>query len=287
MKHRTKISSSEGFSQAIFISTQDNRFILKTLKEQEFENVFDKFLIFFVNYLEKNSDSLLCRIYGIFRIKPSDGSGYLLFILLRNAKGPFKNVNNFFWRNLGKILPKFKNIFYLIQYISSTYDLKGSTRGREIEISKDAEKAKIQTRKDLNFLSDTKDEKIELEKLNKFQNICEKDSNFLKEFNFMDYSLYVVKLNFDEDSIKWMTVFESSKEKDKYGKYIYKTKDGEFSYIIFCIIDYLQVFDFSKNIENKSKSIFGKGGGEMPDISCVEPEIYSYRFIKFMNDNFN
>jgi 1-phosphatidylinositol-4-phosphate 5-kinase len=93
-KHSTKISSSEGFSQAMFISTEDNRFILKTLKEQEFENVFDKFLIFFVNYLEKNPDSLLCRIYGIFRIKPSDGSGYLLFILLRNAKGPFKKVIN-------------------------------------------------------------------------------------------------------------------------------------------------------------------------------------------------
>jgi hypothetical protein len=96
MKCKTKISSSEGFSQAIFISTQDNRFILKTLKEQEFNNVFEKFLIFFVNYLEKNPESLICRIYGIYKIRPSDSSGYLLFILLRNAKGPFKNVNNIF-----------------------------------------------------------------------------------------------------------------------------------------------------------------------------------------------
>ncbi len=132
-----------------------------------------------------------------------------------------------------------------------------------------------------------RDEKIQIEKINKFQKICEKDSNFLKEFNFMDYSLYSVKLNFDKNSIKWMNIFESSSEKEKYEKYIYKIKEGEYSYIIFCIIDYLQIFDFSKNIENKSKSVFGKGNGELPDISCVEPETYSYRFIKFINDNFH
>ena len=117
--------------------------------------------------------------------------------------------------------------------------------------------------------------------------MIEKDSNFLKEFNFMDYSLYVVKLNFDIETVNWMTVLEESSEKEKYWRYIYKSKEGEYSYIIFCIIDYFQVFDFSKNIENKSKLVFGKGVGELPDISCVEPETYSYRFIKFMNDNFN
>jgi len=132
-----------------------------------------------------------------------------------------------------------------------------------------------------------KEENIELEKKNKFLNMCEKDSKFLEDFNFMDYSLYLVKLNFDKDSIRWMNVFESSNEREKYAKYIYKTKEGEYSYNIFCIIDYLQVFDFSKNVENKSKLLLGKGDGEVPDISCVEPAIYSYRFIKFMNDNFH
>jgi len=97
-KYKAKITDSQGYSQAIFISTRDNKFVLKTLKEQEFTNIFDKFLIFYFNYLEKNTDSLLCRIYGIYKIKPSIGSDYLLFILLRNAKGPFNKVktNNFF-----------------------------------------------------------------------------------------------------------------------------------------------------------------------------------------------
>lgn len=92
VKHKAKITDSQGYSQAIFISTQDHKYVLKTLKEQEFKNVFDKFLVFYANYLEKNPDSLLCRIYGIYRIKPSDSSDYLLFILLRNAKGPFNKV---------------------------------------------------------------------------------------------------------------------------------------------------------------------------------------------------
>ncbi len=95
VKYKANITDSQGFSQAIFISTQDNKYVLKTLKDQEFKNVFDKFLFFYVNYLEKNPDSLLCRIYGIYRIKPSDSSDYLLFILLKNAKGPFNKVNHF------------------------------------------------------------------------------------------------------------------------------------------------------------------------------------------------
>jgi len=93
VKYKAKISDSQGFSQAIFISTQDHKYVLKTLKDQEFHNVFDKFLIFYVNYLEKNPDSLLCRIYGIYKIKPTSSSDYLLFIFLRNAKGPFNKVN--------------------------------------------------------------------------------------------------------------------------------------------------------------------------------------------------
>jgi hypothetical protein len=135
----------------------------------------------------------------------------------------------------------------------------------------------------LNFL---KDEKIMLEKIKKFQVVCERDSKFLEDFNFMDYSLYLLKLKFDQNSIRWMDVFENSSEREKYSKYIYKIKDDENSYCILCIIDYLQVFDFSKNVENKSKLLLGKGEGEIPDISCVAPDIYSYRFIKFMKDNF-
>lgn len=90
--YKAKISDSQGYSQALFISTKDHRYILKTLKEKEFDNIFDKYLFFYLNYLEKNPDSLLCRIYGIFKIKPSYNSDHLLFILLRNAKGPFNRV---------------------------------------------------------------------------------------------------------------------------------------------------------------------------------------------------
>jgi len=101
-----KVTDSEGYSQAIFISTQDHKYVLKTLKEQEFKNIFDKFLYFYVNFLEKNPDSLLCRIYGIYRIKPSDSSDHMLFILLRNAKGPFNKVNKLYKKNIEKIYTK-------------------------------------------------------------------------------------------------------------------------------------------------------------------------------------
>ena len=97
LHYKAKISESQGYSQAIFISTADKKYILKTLKEKEFEVIFSKFLIFFANYLECNPDSLLCRIYGIYRVKPSDSNESFLFILLRNSIGPFNKVNNYYF----------------------------------------------------------------------------------------------------------------------------------------------------------------------------------------------
>ncbi len=139
------------------------------------------------------------------------------------------------------------------------------------------------TRKDLNFIEDEK--KLKIENVDKFLSICEKDSKFLEEFGFMDYSLFVVTINFDENSIAWFENFKKSSDYEKYSKYIYISSQNIYSYFIFCIIDYFQIYDFSKNLENKYKLIGNTSN--IPDISCVPPDIYSYRFIRFLKNHFH
>jgi 1-phosphatidylinositol-4-phosphate 5-kinase len=93
--NNTTIIKSQGRSNSFFLSTDDSKFVLKTLKKEEFEAIFDKFLIFYLHYLENNPDSLICRIYGVFSVKANEGADPMLIILMRDAKGPMKNVFNF------------------------------------------------------------------------------------------------------------------------------------------------------------------------------------------------
>jgi hypothetical protein len=90
--NNTKIIKSQGKSSSFFISTDDSKIVLKTLQKEEFDTIFDKFLFFYLHYLENNNDSLICRIYGIFSIKANDCADPLLIILMRDARGPLQKV---------------------------------------------------------------------------------------------------------------------------------------------------------------------------------------------------
>lgn len=68
MKNRAGISKSQGKSGTFFISTDDNQFMIKTLKLEEFELIKSTFLKRYLNYIKKTPDSLICRIYGMFKI---------------------------------------------------------------------------------------------------------------------------------------------------------------------------------------------------------------------------
>lgn len=86
------IIKSQGKSDSFFLSTDDSKLVLKTLKKEEFDNLFNKFLYFYLHYLTNNSESLIARIYGVFKVKASYDADPLLIIVMRDAKGPMKNV---------------------------------------------------------------------------------------------------------------------------------------------------------------------------------------------------
>lgn len=69
MKNRTSIKKSQGKSGNFFISTDDNKFILKTITPEELELIRGIFLEKYVGHLKRYPNSLICRIYGLYNME--------------------------------------------------------------------------------------------------------------------------------------------------------------------------------------------------------------------------
>ena len=300
------ISESQGKSGSFFISTDDNQYMIKTLRVDEFDLIRKTFLNEYVNYITKNNNSLLCRIYGMYNIILSQGQE-ILIIVMRNVIGEFKDN------------------------IIAKYDLKGSTQNRVSEFN--MEKTDIETMKDLNFNEFEKGIFISSDNIKIFRSLIKNDSIFLRRMELMDYSLFLVKLTLSKEetndlfgeeiqqiqekefndlivgsSIKPSLTFTNSlsisdkgfsysnikiqerkisiKENGKqfnnakyYKQYVYPSLVPGQAYIL-AIIDYFQMFNFYKYVESTLKTRFGK---EKDKISCVDPKTYSKRFINYFN----
>ena len=301
------ISESQGKSGSFFISTDDNKYMVKTLRVDEFELIRHTFLNKYVDYLTFNPESLLCRIYGMYNIILSQGEE-ILIIVMRNVIGDFQDN------------------------IVAKYDLKGSTANRKSAF--DMEKSDSSTMKDLNFNEYERGIMISRENIKKFRKITNLDSKFLCKMELMDYSVFLVKLTLSK-----------KEEIDLFGEEIQKRKDNAFSELMVCqsikpsnlsdelnadydsdesnlkineevakvqprnsvrgegkifdikhyknylfpsfkpgtayilsIIDYFQMFNFYKVVESGIKTKFSKNA---EGVSCVDPATYSKRFIKY------
>ena len=299
------ISESQGKSGSFFISTDDNRYMVKTLRSDEFELIRHTFLNKFVQYITHNPDSLLVRIYGMYNIILSQGDE-MLVIVMRNVIGPFQDN------------------------IIAKYDLKGSTLNRKSDF--DMEKSDSSTMKDLNFNEYEHGIMISRDHIQKFRKITRNDSTFLCNLELMDYSVFLVKLTLSKDEEIDIFGEEIRKKKDKdynelilastlaagsvmgqtplsdyeqddnnlkineiaqnrntikgrghlidvkhYEQYIYPSLNPGVAYIL-SIIDYFQMFNFYKVVESGLKTKFSKNAA---GVSCVDPKTYSKRFIKY------
>ena len=298
------ISESQGKSGSFFISTDDNQYMIKTLRVDEFDLIRKTFLNEYVIYITNNPNSLLCRIYGMYNIILSQGQE-ILIIVMRNVIGEFKNN------------------------IVAKYDLKGSTQNRTEEF--DMEKPDVPTMKDLNFNEFEKGIFISGDNIKIFRNLIKLDSIFLSRMELMDYSLFLVKLTLSKEQINDLfgeeiqqiqekefndlmqesTIKPSLSLTDSYSmaqknfnynninvkerkvsvkeegkKFIYSKYYKQYVYLslvpgtayILAIIDYFQMFNFYKYMESTLKTKFGQ---EKDKVSCVDPKTYSKRFIKY------
>ena len=294
------INESQGKSGSFFISTDDNKYLIKTLKVEEFDLIRNSFLYKYCKYLAENPKSLLSRLYGMYNLNVNQGKDNILIIVMRNVTGDFQD----------NIIAKF--------------DLKGSSFKRKSAF--DIEKIDEKTMKDNNF--DEIEHRIFLSKesSDKLRKICKKDSEFLRDMELMDYSLFLIKISlpkeeaidiFGKDILKDQMSASgkilidddtNNKEEEKnninndnnnntvkrnfsvagegklhdieyYKPYLYPSINQGTAYIL-SIIDYLQIFNFFKYLESEIKTKFKKDGKKI--ISCVDPITYSDRFINYI-----
>ena len=167
------IKKTQGRSGNFFILTDDKQYILKTINNLEMEFILSKFLKNYYHYLnddnQKNNDSILSRIYGLYKIYFTGGDTMNLILM--------------------------KNIYcnFHIDNILNKYDLKGSSKNREtLIVNKDDYKDKVL--KDINFVGIEKFLYIDKDHIQELRNIVKRDSEFLESLNVMDYSLLVIKI---------------------------------------------------------------------------------------------
>ena len=85
------LKKSQGKSGSFFISTDDNKYMIKSLKSDEIDLIRNGFLKKYINHIdETNNKSLLCRLYGMFNIIFDQGDE-ILIIIMRNVIGTLKD----------------------------------------------------------------------------------------------------------------------------------------------------------------------------------------------------
>ncbi|CAG8741274.1 8453_t:CDS:2, partial [Acaulospora morrowiae] len=129
----------------------EHKFLRKILKE-------------YYQHVSKNPDTLLSRFYGLHRVKLPRGHK-IHFVVMNNIFPPHRDIHE-------------------------TYDLKGSTVGREYKETEAAVKPRA-VLKDLNWINRGRHLELGPEKRKLFAKQLEKDVELLQRLKIMDYSLLV------------------------------------------------------------------------------------------------
>ncbi|CAO3651828.1 unnamed protein product [Mucor hiemalis] len=154
---------SPGKSGSFFYYSRDYRFIIKTIHHTE-HKFMRKVLKQYYEHVSNNPNTLLCRFYGLHRIKLPHGRK-IHFVVM------------------GNVFPSNKDVH-------ETYDLKGSTFGRvtsEEEISRNPHAVL----KDLNWVDRGRKLEFGAMKRHMFIEQLHRDVKLLAKLNIMDYSLLI------------------------------------------------------------------------------------------------
>ena len=301
MNNKTGINETEGRGGSFFVNSDDREFIIKTITYEEME-IMRKFILNkMAKHFYENNDSIICRIYGVYKISMHTGifeNDEIYFILMKNVFGSFCD----------NLLCK--------------YDLKGSSLNRKTKY----ENIDTKVMKDINFNEVEEVFLINKNNSKKLIDIVEKDANFLCNIGIMDYSLLVGKISLNKNEIDFLfgkehrknseieyfnminlerkTLGNNNEEKNgnidknenininnyngirfkdskiyNLRKYFFPSLKWDILYIM-SIIDFFQLYNIQKNIETKYKQITKRVKAKY--ISSVPPEEYKERFISFV-----
>ena len=253
IKNSSKADGGRG-GQFFFFS-YDNQIILKSLSNDDFKCL-TKMLKPYYEYMVKNDDSLITKIYGVYEFT---------FFNKKMKKQSIFTQKVMVMRNLSA---------YPKTFIERIYDLKGSTFQRESLLKKPL-KDKV-VLKDLDFLKLEKKLFIQKEKRNLLLETLRKDSFFFKTNGIIDYSLLVIKINCQITEEAAWNIFTPNID----GLWsLESSKENGMKYHI-GIIDYLQPYNYKKILEKYTKKLM-KANIKL-DTSAQDPIIYSNRFCKFV-----
>ncbi|CAA7395720.1 unnamed protein product [Spirodela intermedia] len=265
--------SSPGKSGSFFYLTQDDRFIIKTVKKSEVK-VLIKMLPSYFQHVCQYKSSLVTKFYGVHCVKPIGGQKVRFIVM--------------------------GNLFCSEFHIHRRFDLKGSSHGRMTD-KPEGEIDETTTLKDLDLNFVFRLHKIWFEEL---MGQIDRDCEFLEAEGIMDYSL-LVGLHFCGDISSSKTSlsacssspcrlsrnhsdssrFHGRRPLIRLGANMPARAEqsghgGETFEVIlyFGIIDILQDYDISKKLEHAYKSL----QADPSSISAVDPKLYSRRFRDFI-----
>ena len=305
MNNKIGINETEGRGGSFFVISDDNEFILKTITFEEMELLRNLLLNKIVKYFHENNDSIISRIYGVYKISIHSGlfkEDEIYFILMKNVIGSFADN------------------------LICKYDLKGSSLDRKVKY----ENVDKKVMKDLNFNEAEQIFLLSKHNADKLIDIATRDANFFCSSRIMDYSLLVAKISLNNEEVKFLFGKDHRKKSEKeffrmagierqtlsgneldnnkdnkikvddnkidgdnsfsnirfsdskiesLKKYFFPSLKGDVLYIL-SIIDFFQVYNIQKNLETKYKKWTKRVS--VRNISSVPPEDYRDRFINFI-----
>jgi 1-phosphatidylinositol-4-phosphate 5-kinase len=154
---------SPGKSGSFFYFSRDYKYIIKTIHHAE-HKLLRRILRDYYNHVVENPNTLISQIYGLHRVKIPYGRK-IHFLVMNNLFPPHRDIHQ-------------------------TFDLKGSTVGRDFKEDELGENPRA-TLKDLNWLR--RDYHLEFDQRIKqaFIEQLQRDVTLLQKLHIMDYSLLV------------------------------------------------------------------------------------------------
>ncbi|KAI2467351.1 SAICAR synthase-like protein [Annulohypoxylon bovei var. microspora] len=154
---------SPGKSGSFFYFSRDYKYIIKTIHHGE-HKFLRKILKNYYEHVTDNPNTLLSQFYGLHRVKMPYGKK-IHFVVMNNLFPPHRDIH-------------------------TTFDLKGSTVGRDYQ-EEDLEKNPRATLKDLNWLRRKRNLELGIQKKRLFLQQLERDVRLLQKLKIMDYSLLI------------------------------------------------------------------------------------------------
>ncbi|MCJ1282863.1 Phosphatidylinositol-4-phosphate 5-kinase [Xylographa opegraphella] len=154
---------SPGKSGSFFYFSRDYKYIIKTIHHAE-HKLLRKILREYYAHVQHNPNTLISQFYGLHRVKVPYGRK-IHFVVMNNLFPPHRDIHQ-------------------------TFDLKGSTIGRDFK-EEDLTKNPRATLKDLNWLRRNYHLEFGAEKKRIFIEQMQKDVALLQKLKIMDYSLLV------------------------------------------------------------------------------------------------